>query len=400
MMVGSLLMGGCAAELSSWHEPVNEYKKIDYQTTSFSDYISQMRAMIQQHNPRADLQTGAGLSVLDAVSPFDWEPDVTCTSGGTKKGVLLIHGLSDSPFLMRDVGKFLLEHCYWVRSLLLPGHGTVPGDLLEVHVDEWVEATAFGIHRFAQDVDQLTVAGFSTGGALALHYVLSQSKQAPEVDTLILFSPAIRINTRFAFMSTWLNQLGTLIPRLKWVQVMNDDDLVKYESLTMNAGAQIYALTQRLGDLREGSLVPIPVYVAAAVEDTTIDSYATETFFKYRTNGQSRLRLYQGHAEPQSIASSSDVTPVSILSQSHVSIPVHPQNGHYGEKGQYINCLHYFSGEPDQYATCLEQGKVPYFYGENTKDNQRRGVLRRLTWNPEFESMMEDVVLFLSAHTE
>ena len=88
-----------AIELVQRHDPTNAYRQIDYQHLSFKDYLSNIRDLISTNNPKANAKTIEGISVLEAVMPFEWQPDVSCMikPNKQKKGVLLIHGLSDSP---------------------------------------------------------------------------------------------------------------------------------------------------------------------------------------------------------------------------------------------------------------------------------------------------------------
>ena len=390
-LLGLLLFSpaGHALDLAPRHEPINAYKQINYQQTSFADYLSNIRALISANNPKAKTETVEGISVLEAIMPFEWKPDASCTAtaGSEKKGVLLIHGLSDGPYLMRDIGRHFLKNCYLVRSILLPGHSTVPGDLQDVEMKEWIEAADFGINSFHDIVDQLVVVGFSTGGALALDYTLNQNSRQ-SVDALVLLSPAIRINSNFAFAASWLNRLGGLFARLKWTNIADDDDFSKYESFALNGGVQIYELTKKLGELDDSSKpVLVPLYLAAAIEDTTIDTEATKTFFKHRANDQSRLRIFRG---------SQDQTPDrQILSQSHLSIPTSPLNKHYGQSGDYVSCGHYF-GDDDEYKACKNASAESAFFGEKTKDNLKHFPLRRMTWNPEFDNMLAEIDTFLN----
>ena len=377
-----------AIELAQRHDPTNAYRQIDYQHLSFTDYLSNIRDLISTNNPKANAKTIEGISVLEAVMPFEWQPDVSCMlkPNKQKKGVLLIHGLSDSPYLMRDIGRHFLKNCYLVRSILLPGHATVPGDLQEVEVEDWVEATHFGINSFNGLVDQLVIVGFSTGGALALDYVINETSQK-SVDTLVLLSPALRINSNFAFAASWLNRLGGLFSKLKWTDIADDDDFSKYESFALNGGAQIYELGQKLGRLDDSSKpVSIPMYIAAAVEDTTIDTKATKTFFESRANNKSQLRLFSGAKNQNQNR--------QVLSQSHLSIPTSPLNKHYGVTGDYSSCGHYFDDEK-KYRACKDLPPETVFFGERTEENLKYFPLRRMTWNPEFKSMLAEIDTFL-----
>src|SRR5688572_6248898 len=60
---------------------------------------------------------------LEANTPFQWYPDDWQTQP-IKRGVLLLHGVLDSPYSLRAIGQIFLKKSYLVRSILLPGHGT------------------------------------------------------------------------------------------------------------------------------------------------------------------------------------------------------------------------------------------------------------------------------------
>ena len=49
---------------------------------------------------------------------------------------------------MRDVGQHYAEQGYLVRCILLPGHGTIPADLLTTSPTEWLKATEFWRAQF------------------------------------------------------------------------------------------------------------------------------------------------------------------------------------------------------------------------------------------------------------
>ncbi len=61
-------------------------------------------------------------------------------AGKTDKGILLIHGLGDSPWTYRDLATKLAEQGMLVRTVLLPGHGTKPADMIGVTSEDWNKA--------------------------------------------------------------------------------------------------------------------------------------------------------------------------------------------------------------------------------------------------------------------
>src|SRR5438552_16089884 len=106
----------------------------------------------------------------------------------------MVHGLFDCPFVMRDVGEHLQKQNLLVRSHLLPGHGTVPGALLNVSYQDWINAANYAITNLSKDVEKIFLVGFSTGASLMLYHALQQSNK--NIAGLILLAPAIQLYSK------------------------------------------------------------------------------------------------------------------------------------------------------------------------------------------------------------
>lgn len=61
--------------------------------------------------------------------PSNWNRSFELPSDPPAGAVLLLHGMSDSPYSLRALGKSFNKHGYWVIGLRLPGHGTIPSGL-------------------------------------------------------------------------------------------------------------------------------------------------------------------------------------------------------------------------------------------------------------------------------
>mgnify|MGYP003385855011 CR=1 FL=1 len=401
-----LLLPGSAraVELAERHQPAIALPVIEYSSKlSYEEYVLQTRALISSRNPQAavKMENSNGLSVLDAVSPKQWPLPTDCEK--PELGLLLIHGLSDSPFSMRDLGDSFSGKCVLIRSMMLPGHSTLPADLAEVTYQEWITATSWAIESFSEEVPKLVVVGFSTGGTLGLDYVLTNNAagQNSHVDGLVLLAPAIAVNTSVAFLASWVDWLGKIFSeRLRWASIEEDLDQTKYESFHMNGAVQINLLTERLGPVSEkGALVPVPVLVIASEQDTTISTKKTIEFFNHRTNSDSRMLLYSSRNEVTSterIEVRNSVDPQqNILSLSHISIPFKPTNHHYGKGGEYKNCQHY--SDDSRRSSCFEANESTIYYGEITKENRAVGTLRRISWNPDYKYMIDRIDQFINA---
>ena len=364
---------------------------------SFERYVARARQHIAES--RVDLTSQNRGAIINGNAPFDLVPDPACPPGKEKpyrRGVLLTHGLTDSPYSMRALGSFFQGQCFRVMAILLPGHGTRPGDLLDVSWQDWAQAEAFGAAALAAEVDEVYLAGFSTGGALSVY----QGLRAPNVAGLFLFSPALRI-TAFAALANWHKAYSWLIPRAQWSHIGHDEDPFKYESFPLNAADQIHLLTKEVRVQREGQVASIPVFVAASQEDTTVDTAETVAFFKQTGNPLNRMILYS--ADPTSLAQTdprieivgSHLPGQRILSAAHTSPVLPPSDPHYGAQGDYASCQHYFDSDPEKYALC-KSGKED-FRGEIGDENLKKGVVRRLTYNPHFDALKGSLEQFIAA---
>jgi len=114
-----------------------------------------------------------------------------CASQVSDTGILLVHGLGDSPYFFRDVAQALCNEGIRVRTILLPGHGSKPGDMLSVSYEQWQNETNHHIRLFSREVENMYIGGFSTGANLTTIASFSMAEKY-DVKGLIHFSPAFK----------------------------------------------------------------------------------------------------------------------------------------------------------------------------------------------------------------
>lgn len=357
---------------------------------AFADYVTRTRDMLA----KAHAKTAAAdlAKIIDGNAPFQLKPTTGDFDGREKpfrRGVLLTHGLTDSPYFMRPLAEFFRHNGFRVMAILLPGHGTQPGDLLDVRWQDWAEAVAYGTDRLAAEVDEVYLAGLSAGAALSIR----QSLRDDRVQGLFLFSPALKISPR----AKWANLhkfYSWLIPPAKWVNIMPDRDIYKYESLPKNAAAQMHALTEELRAQLQAHGLNIPVFAAASADDATVDIAATVEFMARAQHPSSRLVLHSTAPDqaPSGIPAEklelvNSVLPEhKILSSAHTAIVLPAADPHYGVAGEYANCAHYYPGDMEKYAACIEHPEQAW-QGEVNEQNLKVGLLRRLMYNPHFAAL-------------
>lgn len=354
--------------------------------------------LIQAHYGKRDAKR-----IVDGNAPFELRPaaEFLQADGKTfKRGVLLVHGLTDSPYLMRHLATFFQRNGFRVMAVLLPGHGTQPGDLLNVSWKDWARTVAYGVECLAEEVDEVFLAGFSAGAALSVHHTFINK----EVRGLFLFSPAFEISSRAKWAG--LHKLYSwLSPSAAWVNVLPDRDLYKYESFCKNAAAQMYALTKALppDDFH------IPIFMAASADDASVHASATLQFLQRAKHHASTLVWYSTKRKNNPSSSGgggvhllganiewvdSAIPAQKILSSAHTAIVMPPEDEHYGVAGKYKNCLHYIERDAQCLAAC-ESGTQSAFLGEVSEQNLQNGLLRRLTFNPHYAEMEASMQRFI-----
>jgi alpha-beta hydrolase superfamily lysophospholipase len=242
----------------------------------------------------------------------DWNRSFEFDAAEPRAGVLLLHGLSDSPYSLRNIGVRLHQSGAWVVGLRLPGHGTAPAALLDVRWEEMAAAVRLAAGHLRDRIGDrpLYIVGYSNGGALGVHYALSalEDPALPAVDRLVLISPAIGVS-RMAALAVWQSRLGRLLGlhKLEWNAILPEYDPFKYGSFAVNAGDQVYRLTaeirsrlDRLG--RAGRLGEVPPLLAfQSIVDATVSTEAlvSALFGKLPRNGN-ELVLFDVNRDAES----------------------------------------------------------------------------------------------------
>ena len=95
--------------------------------------------------------------------------------GKPQGAVVLLHGLTDTPYSLRHIAENYRQQGYVAIGIRLPGHGTVPAGLTDVDWQDWLAATRLAVReakRLTGKDAPLHIVGFSNGGALAMKYSL------------------------------------------------------------------------------------------------------------------------------------------------------------------------------------------------------------------------------------
>lgn len=257
---------------------------------------------------------GASLPKLDQIRKGCEPFFLTHPSRASRASVVLLHGLTDSPWFMRGVADYLHKHAGMdVYVPLLQGHGLKrPDSMSGVSHLAWLANAAWAVRTARSFGGSVSVGGLSTGGAIAT-LLAFRDQDGEDLRTgqpnktgaiadrrwidggLFLFSSALRLQKR-----GWLrgqsveallrSPIGSLLDLLDDIRARNqplEDRLIgdnPYRYAVMDkGGARELAMLIRLLDRKRRrrfsrSLrgLSLPVFIAHSDSDQTADIRALE----------------------------------------------------------------------------------------------------------------------------
>jgi esterase/lipase len=389
--------------LDGRHRPFAFNETFDFATGSFADYLAWSDRRLRAARPELD----DGL--LAELGPFRLEPFRAEAAGRRppvlqncpvspthpyRNGIVLTHDLLDSAYTMRALGQYFQERCFLVYGLLLPGHGTRPGDLLATGWEDWVAAEQFAARELAREAENVYLGGHGAGATLAL---LEASGNAG-VDGLILFAPILdtRANPRQAGGAA----LGWLAPAARWAEVIPAYSIYRYESVP-------YSLTDDRNDLVQAAQAAlpnrpfeVPVFMAASSQDATAGIEAILTYMADRIHPLSHLVLFdrkEASTAPGRTVMNSHMAEIDMLSLAHSSVAIPIDDPEFGWYGASRDCGHYFRADPDAYGRCMLGERA--IQGEITPELLAEGLLERTESNPYFYYMLRVLDKFIAPVT-
>lgn len=261
----------------------------------------------------------------------DWNRSYLLRPQGPPRGVVvLLHGLTDSPYSLRHIARRYVAHGYLAIGLRLPGHGTVPAGLTEVQWQDWLAATRLALRTARAEVPApapLHIVGYSNGGALAVKYALDAlgDPQLPQAQRLVLISPMIGVasSARFAGLAAW-PAVFPAFSKAAWLNLRPEYNPFKYNSFPVNGARQSWLLTDALqgqlqalaGDPRFQQLPPILAFQSLTDATVSTPAVVNGLFRRLPANGSelvvfdlNRTSDFDGLLDPSSLTSLASLLP-------------------------------------------------------------------------------------------
>ena len=355
---------------------------------NFADYVMETRRFIRKTRFYIDPENKE--FEIDINSPFEVKPNPqNCKSvDKPEKGILLIHGLGDSPFSMRDAANWLSKRCFLVRSILLPGHGSKPGETLRFSAEDWYRVSRFALKTLKKDVKEVYAGGFSTGANISTLLAYEDAN----IKGLVLFSPAFSLKYQYPNLVAFANLFTDYLFKSQIA-----DNYAQYRTHSLHGLRQFYQTSENIINAFENkSELKIPVFIALSEDDYVVDvQFVKKAFINEFQNQANRLMLFtrqttkgENKEEQRIILKESNLPEMQIYGFSHTAIPISRFNSHYGENADFYNC--WMVSDADKKEICKKNMDKTIWFTELRLDppNENR-IYARLTYNPYFEEMMK-----------
>ena len=148
LVVTTLVIGGGVQavmglpDLQAWHHfaPDAELRASDmddaFTLPQYLDREATVFAQVRDNVEAPTIATAGAIVVGSRYDPGsmssprhadrDWNRTFEMAPADVRGGVLLVHGLTDSPYSMRAIATLLSAKGFYALALRMPGHGTVP----------------------------------------------------------------------------------------------------------------------------------------------------------------------------------------------------------------------------------------------------------------------------------
>lgn len=312
------LQGCSSPSLSPWHTEklTEEFVAGDSaEVRTFADYLELEDRVFEELEQKVYSQVGTGPeyglvrysseSMADPQSyKTNWNRSFEFEQDAPVGGVLLLHGMSDSPYSLHALAKTLAQQNYWVIGLRMPGHGTAPSGMKYIKPEDMIAVTELAMAHLSASVGDkpIHVVGYSTGAALALNFTLdvADGLASPMPASLVLVSPAIRIHAAASLAS--FKRGASRVPGLggfAWLSVMPEFDPYKYNSFATNAADVVHALTRAVDGriaarASAGTVTTLPPILAikSAVDATVTTDAVADNLLSLLEPNKNELVLF------------------------------------------------------------------------------------------------------------
>lgn len=186
--------------------------------------------------------------------------------------VLLMHGLSDSPYIVKDIARLFAQQGFPVIAIRFSGHGTREDALHSVHHEQWLDDVHYGFEEARKLAPRVVIGGFSMGGYMSAHMAeeLVQQNRAGELAGLALFSPALKVIPLadvYACTGEWWNPNSFVSDSI----FPGGGEAMRYMRMSNHSLCEFSKLYLNDDLVNSAAKIHVPVMIALSQADSAID---------------------------------------------------------------------------------------------------------------------------------
>jgi esterase/lipase len=223
----------------------------------------------------------------------------------TRNAIVLVHGLTDSPHFMRDIGEyFCSEMGFDVYIPLLRAHGLKdPQGMKNATAEAWKADVRFAVEAAKNHSrGKVSIGGLSTGGTLSVEMALNDQNAID--GGVFLFSAALGLATKLGNLSEILlrTPLARFFDHLDYSKLTNDSpsgNPYRYSKMDIGGSIELSRLIRELDDLidTKNKSVMQPLFAVHSEADTTAAIDRIENLVT-KSNNAEMFRIGQSFAVP------------------------------------------------------------------------------------------------------
>lgn len=206
-------------------------------------------------------------------------------------GIVISHGYKSSPSEIKELSYYLHERGINVYGVRLEGHGTLSEDMRESTWEEWYDSFNRGFAAMRQVSEKLFVAGFSTGGLLA---ILATVRKLNKVEGLIVINAALELqDIRVNYVVPTLNRMNDFLSLfnadLEYVESEPEFPEFNYSRNYIKSLNQLYELMQECSSSLP--LVTAPTLVVQADKDPVVKPESAQKIMEKINSKHKELKM-------------------------------------------------------------------------------------------------------------
>lgn len=198
------------------------------------------------------------------------------------KAIILLHGLTGSPWETRELGEFLYRNNFTVYGVRLYAHGTTVEQLRGSEWQQWYGSAESAYDALKYYSPGIYVGGVSTGAALSL--LLAEDH--PEIKAVVSISAPIYLNSKKSMFAVIFKYFMPYSPR----NLADEEKPYYYDKHVVNAIEELYkaieAYRKRLPIIKQ------PVLILQSTNDPTVFPISAEIINKTLGSANKNLIWY------------------------------------------------------------------------------------------------------------